>query len=195
MDSYQIYCPSCGCNINADINNREYVFCTYCGQKVYFQKENVKKVQVEYHKRVTNEAEIIKEKKEIEKMKYIGNGIKWVLKMVFLFAFIIFCTALYFSIIEPEIEDYRTNQKIAKAISEGKICAGSYWHLTNEDYRTVEAHLISAGFINIELIELNDLDVSSSYKGKVETVSIAGNNRFGSDDYFDPDSKVVISYH
>ena len=67
--------------------------------------------------------------------------------------------------------------------------------MVGEDYKTVEAHFESAGFTNIELIDLNDSGVTFWNNEKVESISVGGNTRFNSSDYFQPDTKVVISYH
>lgn len=84
-----------------------------------------------------------------------------------------------------------------KAVNKGsgKINAGYYRDLVGEDYKTVEAHFEAAGFTNIELIDLDDAGIVFWRNDKVETISIGGNTQFESTDWFDPDTKVVISYH
>lgn len=52
------------------------------------------------------------------------------------------------------IPSWIMNMNEKKAVSEGKISAGYYRDLIGEDYKTVEAHFESAGFTNIELIDL-----------------------------------------
>ena len=86
---------------------------------------------------------------------------------------------------------------INKSVSqqEGKISAGFYRDLIGKDYETVEAHFESAGFTNIELIDLNDSGVAFWNEGKVEIISVGGDTSFKSTDYFPPETKVVISYH
>jgi hypothetical protein len=77
----------------------------------------------------------------------------------------------------------------------GNISAGYYRDLVGEDYKTVEAHFRAAGFTNIELIDLNDSGIAFWNEGKVETISVGGDTSFDSLDFFDPNTKVVISYH
>ena len=79
--------------------------------------------------------------------------------------------------------------------NEGKINAGYYDDLIGEDYKTVEAHFKAAGFNNVELVDLNDAGVAFWTEGEVSAISIGGNMEFDTNDWFDPDTKVVISYH
>ena len=67
--------------------------------------------------------------------------------------------------------------------------------MVGEDYKTVEAHFRAAGFTNIELIDLDDAGIAFWNEGKVETISVGGDTSFDSLDFFDPNTKVVISYH
>ena len=78
---------------------------------------------------------------------------------------------------------------------EGKINAGYYKDLVGEKYETVEAHFEAAGFTNIELIDLDDAGISFWKNGEVEIISVGGNTSFDSADWFEPDTRVVISYH
>lgn len=81
------------------------------------------------------------------------------------------------------------------AIREGKINAGFYRDLVGEDYEYVVAHLESAGFTNIELIDLDDSGLLFWTDGKVDKVTIDGDNTFESTDWFYPDVEVIVAYH
>lgn len=109
---------------------------------------------------------------------------------------VIFIIFIFGALILPGVY-YLINEEREEraAISAGKISAGYCSDLIDEDYKTVKAHFESAGFTNIKLIDLDDAGLAIWKKGKVKTISIGGNNSFASDDYFDPDTKVVISYH
>ena len=67
--------------------------------------------------------------------------------------------------------------------------------LKGEKYSYVESKLKAAGFKNISLYDLNDDGIFGWDKDKVESVSINGRYEFDEDDYFFPNSHVVISYH
>lgn len=60
------------------------------------------------------------------------------------------------------------------AESQGKISAGYYRDLIGDDYESVEAHFIAAGFKNIELIDLDDSGIAFWNEGKVESISVGG---------------------
>ena len=81
------------------------------------------------------------------------------------------------------------------ARNEGKISAGDYHDLVGERYDAVEAHFEAAGFTNIELIDLDDAGLTFWKDGKVKSISVGGDTDFDDTDWFDPDTKVVISYH
>ena len=176
-------CPYCNAGIEADTSGREFVFCNYCGQKILLDDEkrevtinkninNNKTIQ----KRYTDDAEVIKARNEEKENK---RG--WI--------FIIICLSILLGM--PYI--FEIDKKIAK--NEGKISAGCYRELVGEDYKTVKAHFKAAGFTNIDLIDLDDSGLMFWNDGKVETISVGGDMDFDSLDWFEPDVKVIISYH
>lgn len=187
MKAKTLKCPSCGASIDVDIQGRDSVFCSYCGQQIqlvdekraftYNKNVNVTK---NIHKRYTNDADVIREtNKEKE------NKRSWIALIV--------CFALLIAIAVIPSLVMNINENVAR--NEGKISAGFYRDLLDEDYKTVEAHFKAAGFTNIELIDLNDSGIAFWNDGKVETISIGGDTSFDSTDFYDPDTKVVISYH
>ena len=90
---------------------------------------------------------------------------------------------LYFSI----------SKGVAK--SQGKIQAGYYKDLIGQDNKTVIAHFEAAGFENIEVIDLNDSGIAFWTDGEVVTISVGGDTNFDTFDWFEPDTKVIISHH
>lgn len=93
------------------------------------------------------------------------------------------------------IEEKKTEKDAQIAMAEGRIQAGYCSDLIGKDYKTVEAHFKAAGFTNIELIDLKDSGLAVWDNEKVESISIGGNSDFDETDWFEPDTKVVISYH
>ena len=72
----------------------------------------------------------------------------------------------------------------------------SYIDYTGEYYKTVVGQLEGNGFTNIEEVDLNDADKNDNWEdGEVKTVSIGGDSDFWDGDYFDPNAKVVVTYH
>ena len=79
--------------------------------------------------------------------------------------------------------------------NQGKIRAGFYRDYLNQKYEVVEEQIKAAGFTNIEIINLDDPGFLGSRKGKVQSVSIAGNSHFESSNWFFPDDIVIISHY
>ena len=68
--------------------------------------------------------------------------------------------------------------------------------LEGKDVHYVEQTLRSCGFLNVSTIPMNDLTAGIFIKpGKVEEVTIGGKTDFEDSDWFDPNSKVLITYH
>lgn len=188
MKLHKLTCPNCSGILDIKFSkDTSSVFCPYCGQrfllddekKEYTFNKNVRVDKTE-HKRYTNDAEVIKAINEDKKDKRA---------LIAVFA----CFALALAI--PLILSLTMNLKESVAKNSGKVCAGYYQDLIGEDVKTVNAHFEAAGFTNIELIDLDDSGIAFWTDGEVKTISIGGDTSFSGDDYFDPDTKVVISYH
>ena len=186
MNMKTIECAYCGAAIEVDVQGRDSVFCNYCGKKIVLNGENsvtknvnIKK-DIKVHKRYTDDADVIRAQTEAKKDK----------NDLITFAAIIGAFALMAALILGV-------PAIIKAGNEnsGNISAGYYKDLVGENYKTVEAHFRAAGFTNIELIDLNETGIAFWNEGKVETISVGGDTSFESLDFFDPNTKVVISYH
>lgn len=185
MKLKKIECPYCGGIVETELKERNTVFCTYCGQQIYVdndKKELNKNININknIHKHYTNEADVIRAKNEENANRRDFKQI------IILFGILILIPiAMYMG--------QFFNKMIAQ--NEGKVSAGYYSDLVGKDYKTVKAHFESAGFTNIELIDLNDTGLMFWNKDKVETISIGGKTSFDSTDFFNKDVKVVISYH
>ena len=151
---------------------------------LYDENTTTKRVEIKkdfkIHKQVTDDADVIRAQTEAKKTK---NDL-----VVFVTIMGSFLLLMLLMIGVPALID-KANE------SSGKIQAGYYKDLVGEDYRTVQAHFEAAGFTNIELIDLNDSGILFWNEGKVETISVGGDTSFESVDWFEPDTKVVISYH
>ena len=189
----KVVCPCCGARIEADMNGRDSVFCTYCGCQIslydnrseYTINKNINvnkgiRVDKAIQHRYTDDAKILKERNRAREERTT-----WIILAVMM------AVLIGFGAIMASIERIEE----PKAQKEGKISAGSSSSLIEQDYRTVVANLEAAGFTNIEVIDLNDSGLAFWNDGKVETISIGGNTSFGSSDYFYPDTKVVITHH
>ena len=198
MKLQKLICPNCGGMLEMKVaDNSDHIFCPYCGQqffvddgkKTYTINQNIninkninKHINVDkmIHNRYTNDADVINAQN------------KWKEYKLSVFIPVIVVPLLIALMLLPILI---SNWSEKAAIKDGKICAGYYKDLLDKDYQTVEAHLEAAGFTNIELIDLEDSGLAFWTDGKVDTISIGGDTTFDSTDYFDPDTKVVISYH
>ena len=187
MKAKKINCPYCDATIDSNIQGRSSVFCSYCGQLIYLDDE---KREFTYNKNIninktnhniyTDEADVIRAKTEA------GKDRRDLISFAAIMGALLLIAVLCFSV--PAL--VKAGNK-----NSGKISAGYYQDLVGEDYKTVEAHFQAAGFKNIELIDLDDSGIAFWNDGKVKTISVGGNTSFESLDFFDPETKVIISYH
>ena len=188
MNLKVLKCPECRANLEIE-DNRTSCYCQYCGCKIILDNE---KQETTINKNINVTKNINKtnryiDEAEIERVKAEDNQDKRSYKFVAwwwgILAIVLLGIILYFALAG----------KVAE--SQGKISAGYYKDLVGKDYESVEAHFEAAGFTNIELIDLDDSGLAFWTEDKVDTISVGGDTSFESTDWFDPDTKVVISYH
>lgn len=188
MKINKLSCPNCGGMLNMDINECEYIYCPYCGQKFYVDKEkneftynkniNINK-NVNYTNRYIDDADVIRAKSEAKEKRNVWFFIIALWIAIFV---VVGGINLYFVI----------SEKVAE--SQGKVSAGFYRDYIGENYKTVVKQLKALGFEDIETIDLDDAGLFNK-KNTIESISIDGNSTFESTDYFETDAKVIISYH
>lgn len=183
MKIHKLQCPNCSAKLNLDSINSNHIFCLYCGQPFLIDDENQTytiNINKTDHKRYTDDAEIIK-----AKLKDKEDKRTWLS--------ILICFVIGLGLPLGMLIKFEIDENIARG--EGKISAGFYRDLVGKDYQTVEAHFAAAGFTNIELIDLNDAGIAFWNDGKVSVISVGGYTNFDSTNWFNADTKVVISYH
>ena len=198
MKLHKLRCPNCAGTLDIKLDDNEYIFCPYCGEKFlvedgkkeYTFTQNVnKKKDINNNKNISqtqrniDEAEVIRAKTESREKKFswLGGaalGLMWVLCIGILF---------FMGFAEDRAEQ--------KAIDSGKISAGSYEDYEGEHYEAVVEQLKALGFENISCVDLDDSGVMFWKSEKVESVSIAGDTTFSKGDYFFPDESVIVKYH
>lgn len=186
MKLSSIKCPNCGANINTDISKQKNIFCTYCGQQLEVDNDvkenkitkNINK-SINIHNQYENVADKIREENKIKKLKYET--------IQFIFAMVILLSPAFILSLKSDISEKNNRLK-------GRISAGYYDNYIGQNYQYVKSTLESAGFIKIELIDLDDQGLFKK-DGEVTNISIGGNASFTSSDYFDKDVTVVITYH
>lgn len=188
MKLQKFCCPNCNGILNMDVGENDYIFCLYCGQKFYVDREkneftynkniNINK-NINYTNRYVDDAEVIRAKSEAKEKKN-----QW----IFLAAI---CIGL-FVVIGGINLFFVINEKVSE--SQGKVSAGFYRDYKGENYEIVVKQFEALGFEDIETIDLDDAGLFDR-KDTIESISIDGNSTFDSSDYFDTDAKVIISYH
>lgn len=182
-------CPECRANLEIE-EGRTSCFCQYCGCKIILDDEkqehtinkniNINK-NTSHTETYVDQAEIVKSNNEDKSEKrslLVGLLCGFGIPIAMILAIV-----LYFAI----------NSGVAQ--SQGKINAGNCSDLVGQNYESVVAHFEAAGFTNIQVIDLNDSGLAFWNDEKVATISVGGDTDFDSTDWFDPDTKVVISYH
>ncbi len=194
MELQTMICPKCNGQLYFE-SGQDTCFCSHCGTQVFrndsgkrtFTYRTIDEAKIKEHEIVHDIAikQIeYKERKEKKSFKQalIVLGIILGLNVV-LWTFII-------SVSSSGEKEY---QKIAAEMTTlGKISAGSEYDYKDKNYKSAIAMLETAGFTNIETVELND---ASSKDGIIDTIAIGGKSDFKREDFWDPDVKIIITYH
>lgn len=192
MKLHKLSCPNCNGILELNVNDKEYIFCPYCGQKFFVddgKKEYTINQNINFNKNITHtkrtydEAEVIKAKTADREKKFSWVG--WIGIAIAFIALEAFCFWMGDS-------DERTAQKAKEA---GLISAGANDDYEGENYEVVVEQLKTLGFENITTIDLNDSGITFWKADKVESVSIGGDTSFYSSDYFEPDVTIIVKYH
>ncbi len=194
MKTYQLECPSCGAAINAEnIDQKRAIYCTYCGRLILLDDE-VKRVEVKYHKTYTNEARVREnERKERIRLKELENENREN-RREFLWPFIIIgIFILVYAFLGIMDLYYKEQNKLDE--NELKISADAEsYH--GENYEQVVRELEDMGFTNVDTMRQEDLVLGWLTKdGEVAKVSINGDTDFAEGDVFPKDANVVVTYH
>lgn len=201
MKLIKLQCPNCNSPLEAE-SGRGMMFCQYCGTKIMLDdgsrniniNKNVNKTinqninqRIDKTVRHIDEARLteFKTKRNFTLLKYGGIALVVVIIVIV-------------SAIQGFFSDREKKKQAEEGIAKGYIAvAEAEYSMEGDNYQTVLKQLEANGFINIETIDLDDADEKEFRKGDgdVESVSIAGNSSFQKGDYFDPNAKIIISYH
>lgn len=209
-------CPQCGADLEI-AQGKEVIYCTYCGTKIIVDNEN------EHVYRHIDDADIERAKTErmvqIRQLSIDEQNKQQKTKLVLYWA--ISCAILIvigiigfsidnagmgmcimFALLDFAFGMLYLTEKNDKDKEEANIRAGrikikhNSSELKGKDYNYVENMMKSAGFTNISLQPMGDLTFGIIKKsGQVDNISINGDDNFGSDSWFYPDSSIIISYH
>ncbi|WP_155829314.1 zinc ribbon domain-containing protein [Butyrivibrio sp. AD3002] len=210
-----VKCPECGANLSIE-NGRESAFCSYCGAKVIVNNEN------EHIYRNIDEARIKEaETDRLIKLKQLEMEEKESVSRKVLIIVWLIATAilLLLGIIGMSINNSGMGLCIILAMNVGgwgalflfankknnrRIIAGANEAVissamadnSNKNYSSIAILFRGAGFSNVTVVPLHDLNVFNQMKnGQVESVTIDGNSEFEEGDVFSKNANVLITYH
>lgn len=196
MQLRKFTCPNCGGTLDINLDDKEYIFCPYCGDKFFIEngrkeytinqniivKKDIKH-QSSHTRHTIDEAAVIRAKTAAREQSHA---------LIFFVACLAFLLLMmgFFSFSEES-----DNRAAQRAIASGKISAGSHGDYEGEHYEAVVEQLEALGFENISCVDLDDSGVLFWRSEKVESISIGGNTTFDKNDYFPPDERVIVKYH
>lgn len=190
MKMTSITCPTCGAGIKIDIKGRDAIFCPYCGSQIVFGDDITITHNININTRHTEDAEIERERRidrqnEREHKEFAGVMLGLMLFLILCFGLLVFLT-------------FKEDADDKKAIAEGKIQIGISSYDIEKDkpkYQGVVSQLEASGFSNITVIDLDDAGIFTKKADTIDSISVDGDTSFSSDHYYDPEVKIIISYH
>lgn len=186
-------CPLCGAGIEMDTKDKKEIYCPFCGgriaidngEKIYTKNININKT-VNHH--YTDDAKVEHERNiDRENQREHDRNVMDQKKLAIIA--LIGLVTLLIGVFGPMISGNISTQS-------GLIKAGqSAEDMKDQNYELIVEQLKSAGFTNISTIDLDDAGWFTNKENTVYSVSIGGNAKFSSSDFFSPDAKVIVSYH
>ena len=168
MKIIPIVCSNCGAQLDVK-GNREFVYCEYCGTKLFIDDE-VERIEITKNINQTNKtinvADAIRAHSSVIRAKNEDNKNKREHREFVLY--IIFMLALLGAIAVPNL----LNDVVPEM--KGKIKVGTKSDdLVGEDYEYVERKLKDAGFSNIDTEPVDDLIIGFlAQEGEVKEITI-----------------------
>ena len=194
MKLQKLICPNCNASLNMElIDDRDTIFCPYCGQQFYVDREKREyTINKNIHKNVNINKTIQHIKGNIDKAEEAKSSAKETKYMTILIAFMFLC--MFGMLGMDKIEEWSIRQEAKKSEQQGKIKIGSQKDFKGKNYEAIVSQLQALGFENIEAIDLDDSGFFTK-DGSIDSISVNGNPDFSEDDYFFTTDKIVITYH
>ena len=187
-------CPDCGGQLYFE-EDQDVCFCSHCGAQVTknsHQTITYRAIDEARIRETDNKRDIAIRQMEFQERRekrLRKTNLYWTLGISFGAPLLIF---IVFQLIFNSESSKEYEAKKQEQIANGWISAGYYEDYRSKNYQSVIAMLESAGFTNIETIELNDYE---ALDGMLDTLVIGGETKFYPGDYFSPDVKIVVTYH
>ena len=210
-------CPACGADISVD-EGKDFSFCVYCGTKVMRVNDNehiyrnidearIKEAETERMIRMRQldmEEKLGLSKRSIMIVWFASVAVLLIFGMIgfavdnagmgvcTIFAMsVAFWGAAY--IFGPESK--KRNARKYMGPNDAFITAPME-AISGKNYNSIRMLYEGAGFTDIKVIPLHDLNIfSQGRNGQVDVVTINGSNEFSEGDIFPKNSKIIITYH
>lgn len=189
MKYTKLCCPSCGAGISIDIKGQKVLYCPYCGSQFLIDDADVTiSKNVTIKRTYINEAALEKEKRRERENSREHKEFIYFITICFLFVLICFGSL--------ELMDLNEKKNRQEALDAGMIQVGqSASELEGQKYQSVMQILEIAGFTNIDIVDLDDAGWFTNKADTVAKITIGGDSSFSASTYFDPTTKIIISYH
>ena len=211
-------CPECGANLSIE-EGRTKVFCSYCGAKIIITNDNelfVHHIDETKIRQTEIERKAMLAQMKIEERKKAAENRILVLKLIvtILIAAGVLAVTVLCAVKNEDSTDavlmivpcYLIGLIVLVVLWVGDSESGEQERRVrvpdgingydSKDYGTVSALFRRAGFKNVECEPLNDLFLGLFSKpGRVESITIDGEEITEGGREFDADAKVVIYYH
>ena len=216
----EVKCPSCGGSLSVE-EDREFIFCQFCGTRIIINDENTytyRHINDADIKRAETERMVQFKEMELEEKKQ-GNRtaliILWlvVTTLLFIIGIIMVSTGpkdtddpgymimLIGMIIGTwggiGLFSFSKNQDKRKNHTQNVVkITSAIANFEGKNFEVISSLLRSAGFSNVSCVALKDLNFLSGQKnGRVESLTIDGNENINEGDIFSANALVTITYH
>ena len=194
MKLVQISCPNCNGSLTVDENSR-IVNCQYCGAQLFLDDGTVR---VEKTIRYYDEARIreAETKRDLGYRKILSEENENDRSLVFLVKYVLLMMVMSLVISVGMWGWEQFNDTKAKIMqTRGWVSVGDSEDIEGVKYKGIVKRLKKLGFTDIQLVDLHDAGILKNHNSTIERITINGDSHFSENDYFDPSSKVVITYH
>ena len=209
-----IRCPECGADLQIE-DGREYAFCTYCGAKVIIANDNehiLRTIDEARIREAENTRLLALKELSLEEMENIRNRKLMMLAYSVALSFVIIGALIcifnwagsfgimigiyiaLFTYIKNDNKKPSRKRRYSNS-NDVEISDAMVWR-ADKNYKSAVMMFESAGFTNVKAAPLGDLTMfGKSKEGKVELITINGNEEFESGEVYPKDANILITYH
>lgn len=207
-----VKCPDCGATLEIE-GGREFAYCSYCGSKVMMKNDNeyvyrnidearIKEAEAEKEIRLKElefeEKEALRERKMTQYAYGVALGVFLIGVIMCLFGSLYGALVCMFGFLIAEFTYIKgMAKKKRRYVGPDSVLIDSALSSSmGQYYENVATKFRRAGFVNVTMVPLNDLNFFTAKKnGTVQSVSIDGHESFSEGEVFPKSARVTITYH